>query len=79
MSAAGIGIYCFVSITSEILELPVDERLKCMEALWGSLRNEELASPAWHGSVLSDRRAKVESGEAMFVSSAELKSRLAKD
>ncbi len=79
MSAAENGLYCLVSITSEILELPVDERLKCMEALWGSLQNKEVESPEWHGSVLSDRRAKVEAGEASFISSAELKSRLAVD
>ena len=61
---------------SDLLELPVEERLKCMEALWDSLRTSKLESPDWHGRVLSERRAKIDRGEATFISGAELKRRL---
>ena len=79
LSEGGNGLYSPVSITAQILELPVDERLKCMEALWGSLRHTEVDSPAWHGLILGDRRAEVDAGEASFITSTELKARLAKD
>ncbi|MAS94827.1 MAG: addiction module component CHP02574 family protein [Verrucomicrobiales bacterium] len=61
---------------SDLLELPLDERLKCMEVLWDSLREAEPDSPGWHGEVLAERRAKIESGEAKFISGNELKKRL---
>ena len=50
-----------------------------MEALWGSLRDAEVDSPAWHGLILGDRRAQVEAGEAAFITSTDLKARLAKN
>jgi hypothetical protein len=61
---------------SELLELPVEERLKCMEVLWDSLRGTEIRSPEWHGQVLSERRAKIVRGEARFLTGGELKERL---
>ena len=68
-----------MSIASEILQLPRNERLKCMEILWDSLRDEEVKSPEWHRTVLEDRVAKVESGKAEFISGRELKGRLGRD
>ena len=65
-----------MAITSELLNLPRKERLKCMEELWDSLRSDKMDSPEWHQTVLDERRAKVDSGQAKFVSSAELKARL---
>jgi hypothetical protein len=61
---------------SDLAELPVEERLKCMEVLWDSLRGSEPDSPEWHGQVLSERRAKIESGEAKYLTGSELKKRL---
>ena len=61
---------------SDLAELPVEERLKCMEVLWDSLRVSEPDSPEWHGRVLSERRAKIESGEAKYLTGSELKKRL---
>jgi len=61
---------------SDIVQLPVDERLKYMEALWESLRPTDPESPDWHGRVLSARRSKIERGEAQFITGKELKDRL---
>ena len=61
---------------ADLADLPLEERLRCMEVLWDSLRTSNPDSPEWHGQVLSGRRAKIESGEANFISSAELKRRL---
>lgn len=61
---------------SDLLELPVDERLKCMEILWESLKESNPDSPEWHGRVLSERRSKIERGEATFISGSEMRRRL---
>jgi hypothetical protein len=61
---------------AELVELPVEERLKCMEVLWESLRVTGPDSPEWHGWVLSERRAKIESGETTYLTGSELKERL---
>ncbi len=61
---------------SDLTALPLDERLKCMELLWESLRISEPESPEWHGQILSDRLSKIKSGEAKFISGSELKKRL---
>ena len=48
-----------------------------MEALWDSLTREptEIKSPKWHEDILSDRKEKIESGNANFISLEELKSK----
>ena len=61
---------------ADLANLPLEERLQCMEVLWDSLRTSNPDSPEWHGKVLAERRAKIESGEANFISGAELKRRL---
>lgn len=63
---------------SDLLQLPLEDRLKCMEVLWESLRAEEPDSPDWHEGVLSQRREKIESGEAEWISGDKLKQRLVK-
>lgn len=65
-----------MSFSSEILQLPRDERLRCMEELWSSLKSDEMDSPSWHKTILEERMAKVESGEAKFISGSELRKRL---
>ena len=46
-----------------------------MEWLWASLSKEpqEIESPEWHGEVLAARQAKVDSGEAQFLTVEQLK------
>ena len=61
---------------ADLANLPLEERLQCMEVLWESLRTSRPDSPEWHGEVLAERRAKIESGEANFISGTELKRRL---
>jgi hypothetical protein len=46
------------------------ERLAAMEAFWDSLVEEEaeIESPGWHRDVLEERKQKIESGKAEFIS-----------
>lgn len=54
------------------------ERLAAMEALWDALCHEgqEPASPEWHDQVLRERRQKIHSGTAQFLSLDEVERRL---
>ncbi len=63
---------------AEIEEMNTAERLRTMEALWDALCREptEPESPDWHGKVLEERREKIESGEAKFISLEEARRRL---
>jgi putative addiction module component (TIGR02574 family) len=56
--------------TREIKGMSRAERLQAMEALWDSLVAEEpeIESPDWHRDVLQERKRKIESGEAEFIS-----------
>ncbi len=63
-----------------IEQMSLDERLQAMELLWSSLARspEAVPSPDWHGEVIAERLAKIERGEGVFLSIAELKARLQK-
>jgi hypothetical protein len=67
-----------LELKEEVSRLSTAERLQAMEWLWASLskRSEEIESPEWHGEVLAERKAKVDSGDAQFLSVALLKERL---
>ena len=56
------------------------ERLQAMEQLWDSLIREpgELASPEWHGEVVTGRIEKIAQGNAKFVDLDEVKRRFAR-
>jgi len=56
----------------------VTERLQAMDQLWDSLTraDDEIPSPDWHEDVLADRKARAHSGEAKFLTLAELRSRI---
>lgn len=56
----------------------MEERLQAIELLWDSIsrQGDSVPSPAWHEEVLAARRAKVEAGEAKFLSIPELRHRL---
>lgn len=62
----------------EVSRLSKAEQLQAMEWLWASLSKEQqdIESPEWHRDVLAARKAKVDSGEAKFLSVAQLKKRL---
>lgn len=59
----------------DIEKMTTQEQLQTMEALWDSLTHaaNEPASPVWHEEILQARREKIASGQATFVSLAELK------
>jgi hypothetical protein len=59
-----------LELKEEVSRLSTAERLQAMEWLWASLsaKPEEIESPEWHGEVLAARKAKVDSGEAQFLS-----------
>jgi len=64
----------------QIQQMTLAERMETMELLWRSLSSKagSVVSPAWHGEVLSKRRTKIESGQAEFLTIAQLKKRLRK-
>ncbi len=61
--------------TSDIKKMSRAERLAAIEALWDSLLEDEsgIESPDWHRDVLGERRARIESGQAEFISLAKLR------
>lgn len=65
---------------AEIEKMSLDERLQTMELLWASLARtpDAVPSPDWHGDVLAKRMAKLDRGEAEFLTIPELKERLQK-
>lgn len=62
--------------TSEISKMSRIERLAAMETLWDSLLREEVEvdSPDWHHEILQERKRKIESGKAEFISLEKLRS-----
>jgi putative addiction module component (TIGR02574 family) len=64
-------------IRTAIVHLSPHERMQLVYAIWGSLDNkdEAIESPAWHGEVLAEREAKIQSGQAHFLSLDEVKKR----
>ena len=68
-----------MSIT-EIEKMSSAERLKTMEALWDAMCHEvnEPKSPEWHQNVLSERRRRIETGEAKFYTLQEAREKLLK-
>jgi hypothetical protein len=65
---------------AQIEQMTLAERMETMELLWRSISRSpgRVVSPAWHGEVLQERRAKIESGKAEFLTIAQLKKRLCK-
>jgi len=61
--------------TSEIKKMSRVERLRTMEALWNSLVEEEseIESPEWHRDILEERKRRIESGKAEFISLEKLR------
>ncbi|NOQ80651.1 MAG: cysteine methyltransferase [Gammaproteobacteria bacterium] len=63
--------------TNEIKKMSTIERLQTMEALWDSLTSDssDIVPPDWHKDVLYERKSKIESGDAEFISIKELKAK----
>jgi putative addiction module component (TIGR02574 family) len=61
--------------TQEIKKMSRIERFQAMEALWDSLIEEEseVESPEWHRDILDERKRKIETGKAEFISLEELR------
>lgn len=62
---------------AEIQKMSVQEKLTTMEQIWESLKGEDstLKSPDWHEAVLVERKKKMESGEAKFLTIEQLRER----
>jgi putative addiction module component (TIGR02574 family) len=63
-------------IRQQIAALPMAQRIELAMSLWDSIEENQIESPAWHGEVLAERAAKIDSGEAKFLTLDELKERL---
>ena len=63
---------------AEIRQLPLNEKLQIMEALWEDLRShtEHEPIPDWHKTILDERKAAVESGQEEVIDWEEAKARL---
>lgn len=64
-----------MTITLDLDRMTVKERVQAMEQLWDSLLRDQdsLESPSWQRDVLDQRRRRIESGEAKFLTIDELK------
>ncbi len=56
-----------MSIDLPLESMTTPQKLEAMEALWASLckNASEVESPAWHATILADRKRRLESGEAV--------------
>jgi hypothetical protein len=59
----------------EFKKMSTVERLQAMEALWDSMlyENQTIDAPEWHEDILTERKKKIATGTAKFISLAELK------
>ncbi len=62
--------------TSDINRLTVEDKMILIEQIWASLKHEgdALVSPSWHENVLAERRKKIDSGEARYLTLDQLRS-----
>ena len=58
-----------MSINLPLKDMTIREKLEVMESLWEDLARtpEVIESPAWHQTVLDERRQRVADGTARFV------------
>ena len=65
------------AVMEAIDRMTPDERVKTMEYLWAVMTAvADPEPPAWHGSVLAERRRRAQSGEEEFITISESKRRL---
>ena len=63
----------------DVVEMPVEEKLKLMESLWDSLCStvgEKLSRPAWHDEILAERLRRLDSGEDVVSPWSDAKERI---
>ena len=62
----------------QIYRMSFTERMEAMELLWESFSKEgiDYPSPDWHGTVLAERSAIIDSEKATWLSLDELQARL---
>lgn len=65
----------------EIKQMPRQEKLRLMEALWEDLSRDEadVESPAWHADVLRETAARYSRGEEKVLDWEEAKAQLRKN
>jgi hypothetical protein len=65
---------------SEIRQLPRQEKLRLMEALWADLSRDEaeVESPAWHADALRETSERVARGEEKSLNWEQAKAKLRK-
>jgi len=66
--------------TLEIQQLPRQEKLRLMEALWADLSRDEaeVESPAWHADALRETAERVARGEEKVLDWEQAKTKLRK-
>ena len=64
----------------EIQQLPREEKLRLMEALWADLSRDEaeVESPAWHADALRETAERVSRGEEKVLDWEQAKTKLRK-
>ncbi|HEY5233644.1 MAG TPA: addiction module protein [Verrucomicrobiae bacterium] len=64
----------------EIQQMPLQEKLKLMEALWADLSRDdaEVESPAWHADALRETSERVARGEEKVLDWEQVKIELRK-
>jgi len=62
-------------LIDEIKKMTTQQRIQIMEQIWDSLIEEDVTpeSPQWHRDILENRRKKIESGEAKFLTISKLR------
>lgn len=65
---------------ADVKKMSRAEKWRAMELIWESIEDEEPErdAPVWHREILAERMAKIERGEAKFISLAEARKRLAR-
>ena len=59
---------------NDIKNMPLQERMQLMEALWDSfVHDDATASPLWHKEILDNRTQKMQEGTVKTYTLAELK------
>ena len=54
---------------AELKELPLNEKMRMMEALWDGISSQEeiLEVPRWHKDILDEREQLIREGKAKFI------------
>jgi len=56
-----------MTIQEQVLQLPKNEKIIMMEALWTDLSCQPFDPPAWHMDVLKDTEKAIAEGKEQFI------------